>query len=246
VAAIVDSPLNLRHQRQSVNSRDGTRFKLLTTHQLVFASTSSTLIVVYTLFPIADQALRSAPAVMSASVPMLDLPGSRSSSHMGAHSASIPKMPGSMMSHSNSDEDDDTPTFDSPQEEAAHYREKYRRILDTLDETRAELGELVEVFNRDDRSCHSAERLCGFMRFGLIVDEFQQSSRELEEELEKDLQATEKEKLELKEKIVRLEIEKDEWKVSRQAQQACNSPLTCRPNMLPCRSCTARRPVRCR
>ena len=33
--------------------------------------------------------------------------------------------------------------FDSPQEEAAHYREKYRRILDMLDETRAELGEHV-------------------------------------------------------------------------------------------------------
>lgn len=49
----------------------------------------------------------------------------------------------------------------------------------------------------------------------LTADEFQQSSRELEEELEKDLQATEKEKLELKEKIARLEIEKDEWKVSR-------------------------------
>lgn len=32
--------------------------------------------------------------------------------------------------------------FDSPQEEAAHYREKYRRILDMLDETRAELGQL--------------------------------------------------------------------------------------------------------
>lgn len=80
---------------------------------------------------------------MSASVPILDLPGSRSSSHMGQHSASIPKMPGSMTSNNNtSDEDDDTLTFDSPQEEAAHYREKYRRILDTLDETRAELGEL--------------------------------------------------------------------------------------------------------
>lgn len=31
-------------------------------------------------------------------------------------------------------------SFDCPQEEAAHYREKYRRILDMLDETRAELG----------------------------------------------------------------------------------------------------------
>jgi nuclear distribution protein NudE len=46
-----------------------------------------------------------------------------------------------------------------------------------------------------------------------MADEFQQSSKELEEELEKDLLTTEKEKLELKEKIVRLEIEKDEWKV---------------------------------
>jgi hypothetical protein len=31
-------------------------------------------------------------------------------------------------------------SFDSPQEEVAHYREKYRRILDMLEETRAELG----------------------------------------------------------------------------------------------------------
>lgn len=34
-------------------------------------------------------------------------------------------------------------SFDSPQEEAAHYREKYRRILDMLEETRAELGTFV-------------------------------------------------------------------------------------------------------
>ena len=87
---------------------------------------------------------------MSASVPMLDLPGSRASSHIGQHSASIPKMPGNMMGNSNSDEDDDTPSFDSPQEEAAHYREKYRRILDTLDETRAELG-------KSTRSSHAAQ-----------------------------------------------------------------------------------------
>jgi hypothetical protein len=44
-----------------------------------------------------------------------------------------------------SDKDDDglklmDNSFDSPQEEAAHYREKYRRILDMLEETRAELG----------------------------------------------------------------------------------------------------------
>jgi hypothetical protein len=33
-------------------------------------------------------------------------------------------------------------SFDSPQE-AAHYREKYRRILDMLEETRAELGKCI-------------------------------------------------------------------------------------------------------
>lgn len=42
----------------------------------------------------------------------------------------------------------DSDSFDSPQEEAAHYREKYRRILDMLDETRAELGTLSNVYNK--------------------------------------------------------------------------------------------------
>lgn len=45
-------------------------------------------------------------------------------------------------------------------------------------------------------------------------DEFQASSKELEDELEKELSATEKQQTELKEKIKRLEAEKDEWKVS--------------------------------
>lgn len=31
--------------------------------------------------------------------------------------------------------------FDSPEDEVVYYRERYRRILDMLDETRAELGE---------------------------------------------------------------------------------------------------------
>ena len=44
-------------------------------------------------------------------------------------------------------------------------------------------------------------------------DEFQASSKELEDELERELSATEKQQTELKEKIKRLEAEKDEWKV---------------------------------
>jgi DNA-binding transcriptional regulator GbsR (MarR family) len=47
------------------------------------------------------------------------------------------------------------------------------------------------------------------------LDEFQASSKELEDELERELSATEKQQTELKEKIKRLEAEKDEWKVSR-------------------------------
>ena len=45
-------------------------------------------------------------------------------------------------------------------------------------------------------------------------DEFQASSKELEDELEKELAATEKQRAELKEKIKRLEVEKEEWRVS--------------------------------
>ena len=45
------------------------------------------------------------------------------------------------------------------------------------------------------------------------ADEFQASSKELEDELERELQATEKQQAELKEKINRLEGEKEEWKV---------------------------------
>jgi len=93
-----------------------------------------------------------------------------------------------------------TSSFDSPQEEAAHYREKYRRILDMLDETRAELGMSTATL------FHGTYLL-------IILDEFQASSKELEDELEKELAATEKQQTDLREKIKRLEGEKEDWKV---------------------------------
>ncbi len=45
------------------------------------------------------------------------------------------------------------------------------------------------------------------------IDEFQASSKELEDELERELAATDKTQAELRETIKRLEAEKDEWKV---------------------------------
>lgn len=47
-----------------------------------------------------------------------------------------------------------------------------------------------------------------------VLDEFQASSKELEDELERELADTEKQQAELKEKIKRLEAEKEDWKVS--------------------------------
>lgn len=46
------------------------------------------------------------------------------------------------------------------------------------------------------------------------LDDFQVSSRELEEELERELERTEKAQQDLKIKAARAEQEKDEWKVS--------------------------------
>ncbi|KAL7418546.1 NADH:ubiquinone oxidoreductase [Cryptotrichosporon argae] len=109
----------------------------------------------------------------------LNLPPSGSGA-LSNGSGALHKMP----STSSIGMDDDEPVaFDSPNEEAAYYREKYRRIAEMLNETRAEL------------------------------DEFQMSSRELEEELERELATTEKQQEELREKIKRLEAEKDEWKM---------------------------------
>jgi len=48
----------------------------------------------------------------------------------------------------------------------------------------------------------------------LPPDEFQVSSRELEAELEKELEATEARQAELRDRIQRLEIDRDDWKVS--------------------------------
>jgi nuclear distribution protein NudE len=45
------------------------------------------------------------------------------------------------------------------------------------------------------------------------TDEFQASSKELEDELEKELAATEKQQTDLKEKIKRLEAEKEDSRV---------------------------------
>ncbi|WOO81888.1 Nuclear distribution protein nudE 1 [Vanrija pseudolonga] len=67
-------------------------------------------------------------------------------------------------------------------EEANYYRDKYRVAIDLLNETRNEL------------------------------DEFQLSSRELEQELEKELEATEAKQAELQQRIKRLDTERDEWK----------------------------------
>lgn len=47
----------------------------------------------------------------------------------------------------------------------------------------------------------------------LELDEFQTSSRELEEELEKDLERSEKAKQDLENKVAKVDNEKDEWKV---------------------------------
>ena len=46
-------------------------------------------------------------------------------------------------------------------------------------------------------------------------DDFQASSKELEDELERELLVTEKQQFELKDRIKRLEVEKDESKVCR-------------------------------
>ncbi|RSH91928.1 NADH:ubiquinone oxidoreductase [Saitozyma podzolica] len=113
---------------------------------------------------------------MSDMLGLLDAPGPNGTgvTHNGVH-----KMPSSSTIGLDDDED---MNFNSPEEEAAHYRERYRRIVDMLDETRNEL------------------------------DDFQASSKELEDELEKELAATEKQQAELKERIKRLEAERDEFK----------------------------------
>lgn len=66
----------------------------------------------------------------------------------------------------------------------ADWRQKYLDLVETLAETRADL------------------------------EEFQQSSKELEEEMTLELERTERAQQELKTKAARLESERDEWKVN--------------------------------
>lgn len=73
--------------------------------------------------------------------------------------------------------------FNSQQEELEYYRSHAENLEATLQETRAAL------------------------------DEFQVSSRELEEELEKELQTTEKAYKDLKARCEHFKYEADDWKV---------------------------------
>lgn len=66
-------------------------------------------------------------------------------------------------------------------------------------------------FRESEAKRHELEALLEDTR--LELDEFQSSSRELEEELEKDLERSEKAKLDLETKVAKIENEKDEWKV---------------------------------
>ncbi|WVR00145.1 hypothetical protein IAU59_007287 [Kwoniella sp. CBS 9459] len=124
---------------------------------------------------------------MSAGLSTLDLPPTN------GH-ASVHKMPSS--SNMGMEDDEEDTVFDSPEEEIAHYREKYRQAMDMLSETRAEL------------------------------EEFQQSSRELEDEMEQELAANEKQQDELRERIKRIEAEKEEWKAKQIALQKMHSSTT--------------------
>jgi predicted nucleic acid-binding Zn-ribbon protein len=78
--------------------------------------------------------------------------------------------------------------FNNVQDELDYYRNHAENLENTLQDTRAAL------------------------------DEFQVSSRELEEELEKELQTTEKAYKELKSQCERSRRDADEWKVSQKTK----------------------------
>jgi uncharacterized protein HemX len=63
--------------------------------------------------------------------------------------------------------------------------------------------------------------VCGSIADG--QDEFQASSKELEDELERELAATEKQQTDLREKIKRLEGEKEDWKVCGHSADICGT-----------------------
>ena len=66
-------------------------------------------------------------------------------------------------------------------------------------------------FRESEAKRHELEALLEDTR--LELDEFQTSSRELEEELEKDLERSEKAKQELENRVAKIDNEKDDWKV---------------------------------
>ncbi|XAO24463.1 hypothetical protein I312_103264 [Cryptococcus bacillisporus CA1280] len=122
---------------------------------------------------------------MSAGHPVLGLPPTMPS-------ASVHAMPSS----SATVDDEDDITFDSSEDEIAHYREKHRQALEMLTDTRAEL------------------------------EEFQQSSKELEDEMEQELAANDKQQADLRERIKRLDAEKEEWRTKHIALQKMHSSTT--------------------
>ncbi|CED82353.1 LIS1-interacting protein NUDE [Phaffia rhodozyma] len=91
------------------------------------------------------------------------------------------------------DNDREVEDFSSAEVEAAHFRSRYLEIYRTLQDTKAEL------------------------------DEFQTSSKELEEELERELAATEAAQEDLKNRITRLEAEKEEWKAKHLSTQKAHN-----------------------
>lgn len=64
------------------------------------------------------------------------------------------------------------------------------------------------------------------MLFVAFTDDFQASSKELEEELERELASTESVQADLRAKIVRLESEKEDWKVRTSLCSGINCPFT--------------------
>lgn len=78
------------------------------------------------------------------------------------------------------------------------------------------------------------------------LDEFHTSSKELEEELIKEIERTEKAQQDLKVKVSRVETERDEWKVRHLPFVASN---TCRtlpsPSSCPFRPPTTQQPPLC-
>ena len=97
------------------------------------------------------------------------------------------------------------------------WKTKYYEVADMLAETRAEL------------------------------DEFHTSSKELEEELIKEIERTEKAQQDLKVKVSRVETERDEWKVRRLpfiTSNTCRTPLPS-PSSCPCRPPTTQQPRLC-